>query len=632
MTGAYLSAKLKKRFDAITDDKKRSKEVINFYMSSIAKFDGFSDPTDVAIDNVDGPGDGGLDAYIISARDKKIVLFQSKWYTTPFKLSKGDSQDLLNFYNIYLMPGKTTGLNPEVMGFVNRWTTHLKSEKYCIEMVYVTNASFDPLVIAEYNKLDIKFKIVGEEALGEEYYHVLSEEELFCNEMIFSIPGNKSLKYQARFLDGSTPIDVPVVQCAVRGIDLKRAYVDFEESIFVRNLRLGLGTKTNKGIAQSAVSPDQRGGFYVLHNGISIICEEFDLLDQKGIEQKVTDGEISTECDDKAYLNECTIKGIDSFIWMKNFQIVNGAQTTITLSGVEDKYLEDVILPCKISKTLVLEIAQKIAVDNNTQNKITPWDLVANSPALTCMQNYASTLAPPIFVKRRSGEKWSQARFSITAKPANCRMTRAIEVFQSYLSFKGHPGPAYSRPSAVLEPNEIVYSQIASMPDLDLLLATALIANYEDEARGKSPKSPFEKVWKQWAVALAGHYYFNLIPADQESFKEKILSSGGLGTWKILRNYFVGMMDEFITCFPAGSEVQKIFKENADLWDSATSPSLIPKDIFAFINPKVKDSTFHDMREKYRGEDLLIEYYDVTFAILAAFMDKYEKTHPIPAI
>src|SRR5207247_9170206 len=181
------------------------------------------------------------------------------------------------FYKTYLQPGEPDRLSSEVKAFIGRFHSHYSD--YGLSLVYLTTARFDETALKEYQALGLAFELIGPDLLAEQYAEVLAEQEKVSNETIFSLAGDAYLRYGSRFprSESSPEVVVDVVQCAVRGIDLKRAYESFEESIFSRNLRLGLGGSINRELGETAKS-DRRSAFYVLHNGISVVCSDFRVI------------------------------------------------------------------------------------------------------------------------------------------------------------------------------------------------------------------------------------------------------------------------------------------------------------------------------------------------------------------
>jgi len=218
-------------------------------------------------------------------------------------------------------------------------------------------------------------------------------------------------------------------------------------------------------------------------------------------------------------------------------------------------------------------------------------------------------------------------------KPKPERSLVANKVYQAFLSFNGHPGPAYSRPGSVIAPNTPAHEQVAESRDLDAILVAGLIERYEDAVKPSKGDPYFADFWKQWAIAMAGHYFKYLLrKEDQWALKQSFLSAKGPDHWRKLRKYFLGLMKDFLGCFPADTEAQKVFKNGDDEWKNAEFKTVKPKDIWPYIRQEVRENSFDTMRARQRQHAIGLEYYDVDFAILAHFMNLFVESSPPPKI
>lgn len=611
----FLTSSLGSRFDAIDDDAARSRAVLEFYLSRVARF-AFPDPVKVQVTLTDGPSDGGLDGYIVDTSSRSVILAQCKWYASGAKLSFKDSMDLHDFVTARLHPKNTASLSPEVRAFIERFHDHYTS--YSVALAYITTLPLDGTALKQYQTLGLPLDIVDRDGLAAKYYSVLSEQDEVHNEATFSIVGGGHLTFRATLpaterLAGGV---VEVVQCAVRGVDLKRAFKSYDDDIFSRNLRFEVKGKINSEMEENAKS-DMRFAFYVLHNGISITCESFKFV--KGDDSSIP-------ASDQPYVAACVSKGINDFVVLRDFQVVNGAQTTFTLSRLDDGLVSDVVLPCKISRTTDSSTASLIAECNNTQNAVGSWDLASNSEELTLLQNYASVLPEPVFVQRKKGEHWTNVRFVTPNKPGPERSLIAKDIYQATLSWFGSPGPAYSRPGSVIAPGTQVYRQIASLPDLDLPVIAGLLGLWEK--RHESTEYEFLNYWQQWFVGSVGHVYrHNLAQPEREKFKAKALGKDCAELWTALHKYLACAMDKFLRAFPSGTDVQDVFKNTIATWDGA-SFDVTPQGTWKYVDPNIHDRAFPLMREKQKGV-VSIQFYDVNFAVLACHLDNWIRTNPM---
>ena len=241
---------------------------------------------------------------------------------------------------------------------------------------------------------------------------------------------------------------------------------------------------------------------------------------------------------------------------------MNGAQSTVTISKVADDTLPKLILPCKVSKTALPIVASRIAVCNNTQNQIKPWDLVSNAEEHVFLQNWAASLSPPVFYQRKRGEKWGAVVMALEkTRPVRERTLLNEKVYQSFVAFVGHPGPAYTRPGTLLAPNGSVYNQIKSYDNPDILTMTGLLSTFEKSARALDEEEgrrrpDFERFWQLWSIAAFGHLFrHHLNKTERLTVTSSLLGAEGHKLWKNIRThlsaFYNSMFKEF---FPRVNE------------------------------------------------------------------------------
>jgi hypothetical protein len=202
------------------------------------------------------------------------------------------------------------------------------------------------------------------------------------------------------------------VICTVPAEEIARV-VNAYPSVFDENLRRfrGFGGVVNKAISESCKSSVEAPLFWFLNNGISIVCDNFDVH--------------------KDYDNP--------FINLENMQIVNGCQTSTTLAlNYEDRTLQpSTKVMVRIFKTNSKDLSSKLVVTTNTQNKITARELRAKDEIQLSIQS-AFDNKFDIFYERTpnefadiprndrkpivSNEKVGQAVFAIVKrKPSDAR-------------------------------------------------------------------------------------------------------------------------------------------------------------------------------------------------------------------
>lgn len=131
------------------------------------------------------------------------------------------------------------------------------------------------------------------------------------------------------------------------------------KEIFEENVRDFLGTTesdVNAEIGSALGNEEKRSRFGILNNGITVISPDVRL------------------------------QGTD--LYMENFQIVNGCQTSNVLFENRGSVTDDVTLTVKIIETTDLEIVDEIVRATNNQNKVEDYQFLASLDAVKNIQKY----------------------------------------------------------------------------------------------------------------------------------------------------------------------------------------------------------------------------------------------------
>ena len=152
--------------------------------------------------------------------------------------------------------------------------------------------------------------------------------------------------------------------CNITAMELVKIFENKKsEYLFEQNVRKYLEDKgkVNSNIISTAGGNDSQY-FWSLNNGVTIICDKYDL--------KIIGGIASLE--------------------MKNLQIINGCQTTMALNNAfkQGVLKEDTALLLRIHETNDEDVIDKIILATNNQNPINPKDLVSNTESQIALQKY----------------------------------------------------------------------------------------------------------------------------------------------------------------------------------------------------------------------------------------------------
>ena len=187
--------------------------------------------------------------------------------------------------------------------------------------------------------------------------------------------------------------------------------------IFQRNPRGPLGNKVNRQIKRTLSDPTERQRFHLVNNGLTAICHSW----------RIDEGDR---------------------LFVQNFQIVNGCQTTMTLWDTRALVEDD---PAVMVSVKLVEcpdhFAEIIAAHTNNQATLKAEDFISNEPIQHRLQSEFGAMTPTWFYEIKRGE-WSKM---LGGPPEKERYRESVGVFrkltakdvaQAVLSFLGFPGEA----------------------------------------------------------------------------------------------------------------------------------------------------------------------------------------------
>lgn len=177
---------------------------------------------------------------------------------------------------------------------------------------------------------------------------------------------------------------------AMKGTTLAEIYSRYGGRLLEQNVRSYLQAKTgvNKGILRTISNEPEM--FFAYNNGITATASSVDVKKNKD--------------------NILTIS------YIKNFQIVNGGQTTASLLYARDtlgKKLDSVYIQVKLSEVEIQNlgfIVPKISEYANTQNKVSLSDLASNSPIQVRIERLSKESKVPIKAGELHVEHWFYER------------------------------------------------------------------------------------------------------------------------------------------------------------------------------------------------------------------------------
>jgi len=245
----------------------------------------------------------------------------------------------------------------EIRNYWQTYTGHGLQVRVCIAFKGDTS-NIAPEVQTELNRLKERF---------ERYFQI--EIELYgANEIYQRYESNARNK---RRVDAEIPLtydenqpsvmehtigSTKAVICTVSGRELAKLVDKYGNSVFDQNLRPYLGVRgdVNRSILDTLKGKENASGnFWFLNNGVTMICDDYSIS---------------------------RVPGMPKFVHAQNVQIVNGCQTTVSLSEAmkSGELKDDVYVLVKIFATSDEALTQQITLTTNNQNRITNRDLRAN--------------------------------------------------------------------------------------------------------------------------------------------------------------------------------------------------------------------------------------------------------------
>ncbi len=173
-------------------------------------------------------------------------------------------------------------------------------------------------------------------------------------------------------------------------------------SLFEENVRRTLGnTAVNKSIRGSIADKSTHPNFPLFHNGITVLCGE----------ALATDDQLT----------------------IKNYSVVNGAQSLTSFFNNRSKLTEDLRVLVKVVALADARLSRTITENSNNQNAIKPRDMRSNHGLMTRLQaEMAGT--PGFFFEIKRGEKAPEGATTITNELAG----RELLAFDLHRPWSAH--------------------------------------------------------------------------------------------------------------------------------------------------------------------------------------------------
>ncbi len=363
--------------------------------------------------SVEGANDKGIDLFWIDDEEGRVIVVQGKY--------SGDFQFRPKIAHVAKLESSLNWLaNPEALRRDGRQDLaqaaedYLKATKegYGIELWFVYTGAKCPNVdkhITVYNQN-------GENLAKQRafrHYHLdllragwedLQGASRRIPEDTITIADDKYLRFDGAFGEA--------LVATVPGSEIVRLYEAYEDRLFDRNVRLFLGVRkgsVNAGIAETLADDTDCQNFWAYNNGITIVCDSF--------------------------------KPSSSKVKVRNFSIVNGCQTTVSLAqGPKGAMSQTSVLVRFIAAPA--GIVDDVIRFTNSQNPIRTWDIASQDRTQRRLKTEFANLTKPFIYLTRRGAR-PKGDLKKYREGGRLRQIRIDVIGQYAAAFRGDPVLAY---------------------------------------------------------------------------------------------------------------------------------------------------------------------------------------------
>ena len=309
----------------------------------------------------DGTNDGGIDFLYYDEEENKVILCQAK-YTGALSFDQIIAELNKMYSTVQNFKKAHTGsYNDRIRKALQNALDRLPDDSAdSIEFAIFTTAPVD--INAAKKKIDNTEHSFSAETVS--IYDVEDIEKAIqrAQETLQTVSYAKIKLDRARNYLSYESDDLDGIFCNVLSTSIVQLYNKFSGAgLFDLNIRRYIRNKlVDSGITKTLDS--DRENFWFLNNGIIIACTDY---------------------------------GVDGdTVWLENFSIVNGGQTTQLIGTYKGTNTKEFYIPCKIVATKnparSSDFYTKIAEATNSQKPIYPRDLKSNSPEMLRLAKWLS--------------------------------------------------------------------------------------------------------------------------------------------------------------------------------------------------------------------------------------------------
>lgn len=369
----------------------------------------------------DGPNDKSIDLFFVDDYSRRVIIVQGKYSKSSNSKPKDNSvESLLACLDWLSSPEALQREGKLELSEAGVEYLEAVENEYLIELWFVYCGPKN-------EKIDQRIRIYNANKDNIEKRRVCRHCDIKLIETFFEEHRGKGRRIEKYTLDTiSQSIEIhggfgKGLVTSINALELVNLYSTFGDKLFSRNVRLFLGAKqgsVNAGIKNTIEDDSDKSNFWAYNNGITMICDYFDFNQDA---QKLE---------------------------IKNFSIVNGCQTTVSLFRSKESVNDSVIVLLKVICPPEQAIDSIIRF-TNSQNQIRVWDISSQDRTQKRLQHDFENLNQPIYYQLRRGDV--QALNSTARRKflegRKMRIVRHDMLAQYIMAYKQRPVIAYKHKS-----------------------------------------------------------------------------------------------------------------------------------------------------------------------------------------
>jgi AIPR protein len=366
--------------------------------------------------SIDGANDKGIDSFYVDNDQGRVIILQGKysetmnvnvreahltslqaslnWLTSPEALRREGRNDLAQAAEDYLKAIRD-GYGIEL------WFVYTVPRLDNIEkMIDVYNRNPDNVEASR------SLRHFSQETMEAVWHEREDQRARRISTETIRLGGHVAFKFDGEF-GRAIAISIPANE-------LVRLYDKYGDLLFDRNVRLFLGNRKgsiNAGIAETLRDDRQRGKFWAFNNGITMLCDAFEVDNQ------------------------------EEAVKVSNFNIINGCQTTVSVAQAPGDLAGVHVLARIINPPN--DIVDDIIKYNNSQNPIKMWDIASQHKAQRRLRREFEQLPEPYIYLTRRGSRPTGGLAKFRDRDGKLRQIQFEQAGQNAAAFRGQPVLAY---------------------------------------------------------------------------------------------------------------------------------------------------------------------------------------------